>query len=865
MYANFVSPRRSRQLLAAGLVWLAAGVAPAQDNTTLPVRLMHVESNTQGGALVITFTSASEVANVGYSIAELDHGKYQPLSVGMVPSAAPYSADLHEYRLTTNHLPRSGNYYILDHDLHGKTVARGPFLIGQSYGVKPRISRPDWAKARSERAAHQAEAKLFDPASDGAKLWVKEPGFYRVSAAMLRAAGVDLVGIESDRIAVSYRGRGVPRRVNAAGAVFTAESSIDFLVRADFSLYSGELAYLVKANGIGVVDIADNASVATEQRSAWYWASERYAPERLYNIATPGSDPWQADRLLAERNRAATVELQLFPTAVAKVGVAARIEAGLVGVSDWPGLRNDHQVTLAVAGKVLGSTSFDGARLQLLAATLPGLSAGPQTIAITATGKAGFEYDLVHLDSVELSYPRQPVASSGRLHMQQTSVDSRPRLARQTGGPALTSGQPGFVASGFAGDELIAYAGNGQRFSRLLAVQNAVEGKVLVPALASADEYFLAQVTALPAPRVEALTRYADQRVTTTEYIILVGQHSAPEQLRSGDAIGALVALQESRGLSTQAIDVAQVYQEFGDGMPEAAAIQAFLRDAWANRGARYVLLVGADTYDYQDNLGLGSISMIPTSYQPLSNGVQFAPSDGSLADFDDDGVPELAIGRLPVRNTSELQAVVNKLLAVAEGSSSRSALLVAGASDTATDFKSISEDFAARLSGGWASSRVYVDDLGVAGAGGALLAGLNAGYSLVSFVGHSAPQQWSTEDQTLLGTEQVLGLTGGVSDLVLQWGCWNSYFVSPEADTLAHSLLLSEGHGAAALVGISTLGEANGHEALGQALYPQLVPGARIGDALLAAKRSLDGQQSVLRDILLTSALLGDPAMSIR
>lgn len=867
MNANNTFPKLGRQMIAGGLLWMAAGISAAQEGNTLPVRLMHVESAAEARELTVSFTSASEVANAGYSIAELENGNYRALSARMQPSAAAYSAEAHEYRMRTTRLPASGNFYIVDHDLHGGRVARGPFLVGQRYGARPQISRPDWAKASAERTAGRAEAKLLEPAADGARLWVKEPGFYRVSAAMLQSAGVDLVGAKTADIAITYRGRGVPRRINAEGASFTANSSIDFLVRSDFSLYSSELAYLVKADGVGVIDIADSAGVATEQRPVWYWASERYAPDRLYNIASPGRDPWQADRLLAERNAPATVGLQLTPTAVAAVGVAARIETSLVGVSDWPGRGNDHHVTLSAQGRVRGEAWFDGSSQQSLTVTLPALAAGTQTIAVSATGKTGFDFDLVHLDSVELIYPRLPVATEGRLYMQRAQTGGKvslDRLGMQVGSGS-DARRSGFVASGFGSGETIAYAGRGQSFSRLLAVGNAVGGKVVVPVLASADEYFVANIDALPVPRVEALTRYPDQRISTSEYIILMGNSAAPEQLRSGDPIAALLALQQSRGLSAQAIDVNQVYQVYGNGMPEATAIRAFLQDAWANHGARYVLLVGADTYDYQDNLGLGSISMIPTLYQPLSNGIQFAPSDSALADFDDDGVPELAVGRLPVRNTSELQAMTNKLLAITDSNPGRSALLVAGASDTTTDFKGISDDFATRLAGGWQTSRVYVDDLGLAGANNALISGLNAGHSLISFVGHSAPQQWSTEDQTLLGIEQVASLDGRVSDLVLQWGCWNSYFVSPEADTLAHSFLLADGHGAAAMVGISTLGEVGAHEALGKSLYPQLVPGARIGDALLAAKHSLDGEQSILRDILLTSSLLGDPAMPIR
>ena len=35
-------------------------------------------------------------------------------------------------------------------------------------------------------------------------------------------------------------------------------------------------------------------------------------------------------------------------------------------------------------------------------------------------------------------------------------------------------------------------------------------------------------------------------------------------------------------------------------------------------------------------------------------------PGDGRMADFDDDGVPEVAIGRLPVVSTGELAAAID-------------------------------------------------------------------------------------------------------------------------------------------------------------------------------------------------------------
>lgn len=834
---------------------------------TLPVRLMQVQSQALAGRLSVQFSSASEVANVGYSIEEMVDGELRPLTRHLLASAAVDSAEVNEYQVVLDRLPAADNFYIVDHDTKGARSLRGPFLVGASYGEKPVLSVPDWSRVRAEAAQATAHEAAVAVDTGAAKLWVGEPGFYRVTAATLAAAGIDLNGAAVADIAITFRGQGVPRRVNAIGSTFAADSSIDFLVRPGYSLYSTELPYLLRADGVGVVEIMSEPRSASVLRPAWYWASARYAPDRLYNIGAPGNDPWQADRLLAFSTQAATVDLSLSTSAVAATEFAARLKAELIGVTNWPGAGQDHHIALQVNGSPRGEAWFDGGRAETVSVLLPELANGNQAIRLIADGQTGFDFDLINVESVELQYPRLPVASAGRLYMQQTNADNGDGVS--SGGDDLGDASfaadfegeftpPGFTASGFADGELVAYAGSGNDWRRLDAVQAANGGTATVPLIAAASDYFIANVSALAAPRVETMALPEDLLSGSADYLII--SHAA-----FLDAMAPLVELQQSRGLSTRVVDIAQVFLQFGDGLPEGEAIRRYLQQAVTRMGLRYVLLVGADTYDYKDFLGLGSVSLVPTLYQSLGNGIRYAPTDNALADFDDDGVPELAIGRLPVRTLSEFTALRDKLASIQGNRPGRRLLLVAGGSDAESDFKAISDNFAARLPGNWNANRAYVDDLGVPGASNALQGQLNSGAGLVSYVGHSAPIQWSSEDQTLLTASQLGAITGAVSDLIVQWGCWNSYFVSPRADTMAHAFLLPANHGAAAVIGVSTLTEVEAHRALGDLLYPQLAPGTRIGDALLAAKQSLAGQQGIIRDILLASALLGDPAMPVR
>ncbi|MCB0251752.1 MAG: hypothetical protein KDI07_24500, partial [Anaerolineae bacterium] len=100
---------------------------------------------------------------------------------------------------------------------------------------------------------------------------------------------------------------------------------------------------------------------------------------------------------------------------------------------------------------------------------------------------------------------------------------------------------------------------------------------------------------------------------------------------------------------------------------------------------------------------------------------------------------------------------------------------------------------------------------------------------------------------------------------VVTQWGCWNTYHVQPDYNTLGHTLLLSGDRGAAAVLGAATLTRASSDRALGQLVTPRLAqPGVSIGVAVQDAKATLATTQPDMTDVLLGWTLLGDPALII-
>jgi hypothetical protein len=151
-----------------------------------------------------------------------------------------------------------------------------------------------------------------------------------------------------------------------------------------------------------------------------------------------------------------------------------------------------------------------------------------------------------------------------------------------------------------------------------------------------------------------------------------------------------------------------------------------------------------------------------------------------------------------------------------------------------------------------------------VAAARQQLIAAMNDGTALVNFTGHSGPTSWTFSN--LFNTANAAALTNaGRPFVVVQWGCWNTYYVDPVNNHLVQSFLFSGEQGAAAVLGASTLTDSQSEKLLGEYLAPRLTtPGKPIGLALQEAKDELAQSSPELMDVLLGWTLMGDPALVI-
>jgi len=377
----------------------------------------------------------------------------------------------------------------------------------------------------------------------------------------------------------------------------------------------------------------------------------------------------------------------------------------------------------------------------------------------------------------------------------------------------------------------------------------------------------------------------------------------APASLH--DALAPLVALRASQGHSVSLVDVQRLYDAWSSGQTDPAAIRAFLRYAAATwpTPPLAVTLVGDGTVDPHDYTGRGAPNLIPPYMAPVDPWLGETACEPCLAQLDGedplaDPLPDLALGRLPVKSEAELTALLAKLISyetTAGGLSWRSrAVFVAdnaveadGRRDAAGDFAALAEEGAALLPAGVRATRVYYDPSETATGPGriadpiaaraATIAALSAGAGLVTYVGHSHHWQWAAtgppappEEQFLLGLNDVGGLRNGSQlPIVLELTCLTAAFQKPaySGTTLDERLLLHPHGGAAAVWGPTGMGVLYGHDALQRGFHRALWSGAsrQVGALTMAGQAELFATTGCCQEALRTYALLGDPLTPAR
>ncbi|MFQ5348958.1 MAG: C25 family cysteine peptidase, partial [Thermoanaerobaculia bacterium] len=826
---------------------------------TNPITLAWFKAEDLGSGVRFAWMTATETGNVGFNLYALGEKGLRRLNDELIPSQVIDSLEPQRYELEVWGIVET-TFLLEDVDLLGVRRYHGPFERGETRGVEPKPERIPWGRIRDERMARRKAAAggrwlagrraAFGPRPGpgpkpmpaiwaAARLEVSVDGIHRVSYEQLLAAGIDLTGARAAALALTSGGEPVAIRVES-GPRFGPGAFIEFVGEALDTLYTRNNVYTLR------VDASLALRVDRENRPAPPWATapasyaERLAVDRdkRYILTGPGDDPWYEGHLLAyggSTGRDFDFQIDAY------AGGPAALEIELWGLSAFP-RDPDHHVLLTWNGSSFAEEWFDGRVVHPVEAELPtgGLVEGTNRLRLTLPGDGGTAWDMVALDRLWVSYARRFVPRQGRLRFEAEAE--------------------AFEVEGVAPGEAVVYRLDGEQPVLVDALRYVAEpggNRVRFAGQKRSAVYQFAEVGALLEPVIAPLTPTA--RLDGRARLLVISHADFLDEIQP------LVERRRAEGWSVAVVDVAAIYALQTHGVVDPQALRDFIALAYAEHETEAVLLVGGDTYDYHDNLGVGSISFVPSLYTATDEIIRYAPVDPLYGDVDGDLVPDLAVGRLPARTPDELSSLVTRILEYGDIAYAGTALLSADAYDVPAgySFTAASDDLASMLPG-WGIERVYLDRLDLAEARDRLIGGINDGVALTSFFGHSGTTAWSF--QGLFGVADAETLeNSGRPTIVTQWGCWNNYHVTPSYNTLGHKLLLSGDRGAAAVLGAATLTQAPSEQRLGRLLFARLgQPGLTLGAALVEAKQELAQTEPDLIDVILGWTLLGDPTLEL-
>jgi len=331
----------------------------------------------------------------------------------------------------------------------------------------------------------------------------------------------------------------------------------------------------------------------------------------------------------------------------------------------------------------------------------------------------------------------------------------------------------------------------------------------------------------------------------------------------------SLVAQRQAQGFVTKVVDIDDVFDEFSYGVHGPQAIRDFLQYAathWATP-PRYIIFAGDSSLDPRNYQGNGDFDFVPTKLVDAT--YNETCSDDWLTDFDNDGVADIPIGRLPFRTTADAALIISKIVNFVP-QASQSALLIADQDEfNIFGFAATNDSFQSLLPASMAVQRVNraPQPSGVpttepdSQVRTDIIAGFNQGRALVNYSGHGNVDVWT--GASLFTTGDALGLTNGNNlSFVVVMDCLNGYFQDPNLLSLGEAFLKAPGGGAVAAFASSGLTIAQGQHDMGHELYTQLYGATPIalGDAIKIAKGA-----TFDIDVKRTWIYFGDPSIKIR
>ncbi len=352
-----------------------------------------------------------------------------------------------------------------------------------------------------------------------------------------------------------------------------------------------------------------------------------------------------------------------------------------------------------------------------------------------------------------------------------------------------------------------------------------------------------------------------------------------------------------SATMRVKIVEAQDVYDNFSYGIFDPTAFKSFFNaigSSWLQASRpKYVLIFGDGTYDYKNYLGTsGFQNFVPTMmFEDTGDSQRLGryASDCWYADWNGDGYPDAAVGRLPVTSFSSSEAILNKIMGYEDqalsGSWFSQALLVSDQTDSdGQNFENLNNSLASTwLASPWTSQKIYYGQPPYNGTDSTTCASdiRNAfpNCALTSYVGHGLFYWWGyyggsasffTSQQVRNGnTQSDIDLLSPTTHLpfVIMGTCYASAFDEPNspAPAIAKDLMARPDRGSIGSCGNTTIGYLSEDTTFSGTFFQQAFGIYKVrvdGDLVEAGRFSLPSSDT--RGIF-NNVTIGDPSLVLK
>ncbi len=854
--------------------------------TTLPVSVYKFNSKLIGDNLNIVWATASETSNAGFNIWGVNKSGSIKLNTQLIPSKSTGVLKSTEYFHTLN-----ANGLEIDElalsamDVRGNEEIFGYYKIGKSFGRSHMIKNTDWNSINDKINTTLLRNKSYknqntdnNKSAQELKLLIKpnKSGMQKITYEDLIANGLDLTGVNNNDIAVTINASPVPRFVGEnnqyidlifknsydidTSDLFGPNSSIDFWAKpADFpdaeylDFYTYEISIapeLVKKHQYKPIrgNIADTTYLHTKTDDK----------NNAYDFTVPSDDPWYAKRLINFSNDGAKQYSANFEIDSALINqVGSRINVSVSGGTNMPE-NPDHEVGIFINDQLINTTQFEGVSEKLISVDMPQnlLQIGNNVVTLKLTDGTQAQYDIVTVDQISLSYKRELNPIDGILEIEQ--LNNNNSLLVNNISNQLES------AASF-------YSYDGNSLSILESEYSNQNTIKIANNNSQTASYWISNSVKINKPEIGELIAVQDLITDNKDYIIIAHPAFIPLNEDSNHAMNQYINARSAEGWNIKLVSILDIQNQFNGGMNLPNAVTKFLSEYQKTSSIKHVLLVGNDSYDYKNQLGINSTSFIPTMYTPTLY-VPHTPSDALLTDINGDGISNISIGRWPVRSMSELDNIVNKTLNWSTSTDLNAVYITDIEDDEIQSFELQANRMIETINDSAANIEVveifpnnipYNNGVNSVDLSRELLfSAWENKHSLSNFIGHGSPTQWSR--QGILASGDLNNLNNqNFPTLIGTLTCYSSYFVSPVTDSLSLTLMNGANeipNGAVAIHGAATLSSYSGNEVFANHVLEQQLQGKTLGSAILSARNL--AHSLGYNDQATNWILLGDPTL---